>query len=64
MIESLGDRVEHPGIYLVDTTLALDIIEAVGNPRLKLLYDVYQSHVMGEAMRQVLVGPLTWRINY
>lgn len=56
VLEPLNDRVEHPGMYLVDTTLALDIIEAVGSPRLKLLYDVYHSHVMGEDMRQVLAG--------
>jgi len=56
VLEPLNDRVEHPGMYLVDTTLALDIIEAVGSPRLKLLYDVYHSHVMGEDMRSVLAG--------
>ena len=56
VLEPLNDRVEHPGMYLVDTTLALDIIEAVGSPRLKLLFDVYHSHVMGEDMRSVLAG--------
>lgn len=56
VVEPLNDRVEHPGMYLVDTTLALDIIEAVGSPRLKLLYDVYHSHVMGEDLRAVLAG--------
>ncbi len=56
VLEPLNDRVEHPGMYLVDTTLALDIIEAVGSPRLKLLYDVYHSHVMDEDMRAVLAG--------
>lgn len=43
-------------MYLVDTRLGLDIIEAVGSPRLKLLYDAYHSKVMGEDMRQVLEG--------
>lgn len=56
VLEPLNDRVEHPGMYLVDTTLALDIIEAVGSPRLKLLYDVYHSRVMGEDMNAVLAG--------
>ena len=56
VLEPLNDRVEHPGMYLVDTTLALDIIEAVGSPRLKLLFDVYHSHVMGEDMGAVLAG--------
>ena len=56
VLEPLNDRVEHPGMYLVDTALALDIIEAVGSPRLKLLYDIYHSRVMGEDMTQVLAG--------
>lgn len=43
-------------MYLVDTTLALDIIEGVGSPRFKLLYDAYHSRVMGEDMRAVLRG--------
>lgn len=56
VLEPLNDRVEHPGMYLVDTTLALDIIEAVGSPGLRLLYDIYHSRVMGEDMTAVLGG--------
>ncbi len=56
VLEPLNDRIDHPGMYLVNTTLGLDIIEEVGSPRLKLLYDVYHSHVMGEDMRSVLEG--------
>ncbi|MEZ5742443.1 MAG: TIM barrel protein [Sphingomonadaceae bacterium] len=43
-------------MYLVSTTLGLDLVEAVGSPNLRLLYDVYHSHVMGEDMRAVLAG--------
>jgi hydroxypyruvate isomerase len=43
-------------MYLVQTPLALDIIEAVGSPRLRLLYDAYHSRVMGEDPREVLAG--------
>lgn len=43
-------------MYLVETPLALDLIEAVGSPRLKLLYDAYHSRVMGEDLREVLSG--------
>lgn len=56
MLEPLNDRVEHPGMYLVDTTLGLDIVEAVNSPRVKLLYDVYHSQVMGEDLKTVLAG--------
>ena len=54
VLEPLNDRVEHPGMFLVSTTLALDIIEAVDSPNLRLLYDVYHSVVMGEDMVEVL----------
>ena len=56
VIEPLNDRVEHPGMYLVSTTLGLDLIEAVGSPKLRMLYDVYHSATMGEDMEDVLVG--------
>lgn len=56
VIEPLNDRVEHPGMYLVSTTLGLDLIEAVASPNLRLLYDVYHSATMGEDMEEVLGG--------
>ena len=43
-------------MYLVSTPLALDIIEAVDSPNLKLLYDVHHSAVMGENLKEVLAG--------
>lgn len=43
-------------MYLVSTRLGLDIVEAVGSPNLRLLYDVYHSRVMGEDVREVLAG--------
>ena len=43
-------------MYLVNTTLGLDLVDAVGSPALRLLYDVYHSTVMGEDMEQVLAG--------
>ena len=43
-------------MYLVSTTLGLDLVEAVGSPNLRLLYDVWHSQVMGEDVAQVLAG--------
>jgi len=54
LLEPLNDRIDHPGMYLVSTTLGLDLIEAVGSPNLRLLYDCYHSTVMGEDIEQVL----------
>jgi hydroxypyruvate isomerase len=56
LLEPLNDKIDHPGMYLVSTTLGLDLIEAVGSPNLRLLYDVYHSTVMGEDIEQVLTG--------
>ncbi len=56
VLEPLNTKVEHPGMYLDSTTLALDLVEEVGSPRLKVLYDVYHSAVMGEDLKQVLAG--------
>lgn len=56
LLEPLNDRVEHPGMYLVSTTLGLDLVEAVASPALRLLYDVYHSATMGEDMASVLAG--------
>jgi hydroxypyruvate isomerase len=56
VLEPLNDRVEHPGMFLVSTTLGLDLVEAVGSPNVRLLYDVYHSAVMGEDIAEVLAG--------
>ncbi|MEO7656530.1 MAG: TIM barrel protein [Sphingomicrobium sp.] len=56
ILEPLNDRIELPNMFLTSTTLALDIIEAVDSPNLKLLYDVYHSKVMDEDISEVLKG--------
>ncbi|MET0179861.1 MAG: TIM barrel protein [Novosphingobium sp.] len=56
VLEPLNDRIEHPGMFLVDTALGLDIVEAVASPNLRLLFDAYHSATMGEDLERVLVG--------
>lgn len=55
-LEPLNTRVDHPGYYLAFTLEGLDIVEEVGRPEIRLLYDLYHSVVMGEAPQQVLDG--------
>lgn len=57
-LEPLNDRVDHPGYYLTSTIEGLDIIDEVGRPEVKLLYDIYHSAVMGEETDDVLAGRL------
>ena len=57
-LEPLNDRVDHPGYYLTSTEEGLDIIDEVGRPEIRLLYDIYHSAVMGEEIETVLAGRL------
>jgi hydroxypyruvate isomerase len=55
-LEPLNDRVDHPGYYLTSTVEGLDIVDEVDRPEIRLLYDIYHSEVMGEAIEDVLGG--------
>ncbi len=57
-LEPLNDRVDHPGYYLTSTVEGLDIVDEVGRPEVRLLYDIYHSAVMGERIEEVLDGRL------
>ncbi|MEX2276202.1 MAG: TIM barrel protein [Cucumibacter sp.] len=53
-LEPLNDRIDHKGYFLASTVEALDTVDAVGRPEVKLLYDIYHSAVMGEATDAVI----------
>nr|WP_246438692.1 TIM barrel protein [Novosphingobium piscinae] len=55
LLEPLNTRL-FASMYLVSTSLGLDLVEAVGSPNLRLLYDVWHSACMGEDMAAVLAG--------
>lgn len=55
LLEPLNTRL-FSEMYLVSTTLGLDLVEAVNSPNLRLLYDVWHSAVMGEDIAEVLAG--------
>ena len=57
-VEPLNTRVDHAGYFLPSTTEGLDIVDAVGRNEIKILYDIYHSAVMGEAIADVLTGRL------
>ena len=46
VLEPLNTLVDHAGYYLHSTAEAIEIIEAVASPRLKLLYDIYHMQIM------------------
>jgi|RhiMetdeSRZDD1v2_1073273.scaffolds.fasta_scaffold143935_2 hydroxypyruvate isomerase len=56
LLENLNSRIDHVGHYLDSTTEALDIVEEVGHPSVRMLYDLYHSVTMGERPEVVLAG--------
>jgi hydroxypyruvate isomerase len=57
-LENLNSRVDHVGHYLDSAIETLDIIDEVGHPHVRMLYDLYHSVVMDESPREVLAGRL------
>lgn len=47
-LEPLNTRLDHPGYWLSDMSTAARLIRTVGDPRLKVLCDLYHQHVMGD----------------
>lgn len=56
LLEPLNTVVDHPGYFLDSTVEGLDIVEEVGSPAVRLLYDLYHSAMMQEATADVLAG--------
>ncbi|CAG7616054.1 hydroxypyruvate isomerase family protein [Paenibacillus allorhizosphaerae] len=46
VIEPLNSKVDHKGVYCDNTTEAFKIVEEVGSPNVKILYDAYHMQIM------------------
>lgn len=57
-VEPLNTLVDHVGYFLPSTEEGLDIIDDVGRPEVRILYDIYHSAVMDEQIAKVLQGRL------
>ncbi len=55
-IEPLNILVDHVGYFLPSTAEGLDIVDTVGRPEIRLIYDIYHSAVMSEDIATVLAG--------
>jgi hydroxypyruvate isomerase len=52
VLEPLNTKVDHAGYYLHSTAEGLQIVDEVGSPSVKLLYDLYHAQVMeGDLIR-------------
>ncbi|MFM5950217.1 MAG: TIM barrel protein [Novosphingobium sp.] len=54
LLESANTRHDHPGVLCSTTQDSVDVAELVGSPRVRLIYDLYQSVVEGEDPAVVL----------
>ncbi|MBY0585740.1 TIM barrel protein [bacterium] len=45
VLEPLNVLVDHPGYHVVKTDHAAEIIDAVGSPKVKILYDIYHQQI-------------------
>lgn len=45
VLEPLNTRVDHPGYYLASSEEGYEIVDAVGSPRVKLLFDCYHQQI-------------------
>ena len=58
VLEPLNTKIDHPGYYLADMETASSLVRAVGNPRLKILCDLYHLGVMGNDLEHVVTSYL------
>lgn len=56
LLEPLNTALDHVGYFLDRTTDGLDIIDEVGHPAVRLLFDAYHSAMMEEDAASVLAG--------
>ena len=53
-LEPLNTRVDHIGYYLWDADEAFNIIDEVGSPNVKVLFDIYHQQIMqGDLLRRI-----------
>ncbi|QND54342.1 TIM barrel protein (plasmid) [Phyllobacterium sp. 628] len=55
-LEPLNTLIDHKGYFLHSTQEGLDIIDEVGRPEIRIVYDIYHSLVMDEETHIVLDG--------
>ena len=58
LLEPLNTRVDHPGFFLDSARDGFAIVEEVGSPHVRLLYDIYHMEVMERDSTQTLLRHL------
>jgi hydroxypyruvate isomerase len=65
LLEPLNTRVDHPGYFLDSAREGFAIVEEVGSPHVRLLYDIYHMEVMERDSTRTLLRhiPLVGHIH-
>jgi hydroxypyruvate isomerase len=58
LLEPLNIRVDHPGYFLDSAREGFSIVEEVGSPHVRLLYDIYHMEIMEPDSTQILLSHL------
>jgi len=58
VIEPLNTRVNHKGYYLWSSDEGFQIVDEVGSPRVKLLFDIYHQQIMEGDLARRITGNL------
>ena len=59
VLEPLNTTIDHPGYYMGDMQTASSLVRDVGNPRLKVLCDLYHLGVMGSNLEEIITTYLS-----
>jgi hydroxypyruvate isomerase len=54
VLEPLNTKIDHPGYYLADIETASSLVRKIGDPRLKILCDLYHFGVMGNNLEDII----------
>jgi hydroxypyruvate isomerase len=60
VLEILNSRYDHPGYYLDDTELMINLLRAVNHPRVKGLYDIYHAGIMRGNIIEDIRSSIAW----
>jgi hydroxypyruvate isomerase len=60
LLEPLSTRLDHRGCFLDSSDLAVQIVREVESPQVRILYDIYHMHMMGEDIPYEIERHFAW----
>ena len=60
LLEPLNTRLDHQRCFLDSSDLAVEIVREVESPHVKILYDIYHMHMMGEDVLREIEKNFDW----